>query len=745
MSKNSADSKKLRRLRYLLALFFVVLLIPVGALLFFAFEQMKWEVFHQFRQQAEALSGRINNDIALLMETENARRVIDYEFLAPQQPSGVLEFERTALSQLPEDLNIAGLVGHFQIGPEGKFSTPLVPGSDLEISRYGVNAADFAKRVQISERLRQILTADTRSPKPTPDSPTPAPNALAEQVKDDSQKTKARDDSPKSEALESSGLRNAPTAISREVLSQFDAKTNQAYQRNQQRLGSVAELELDDSLELKAKKSGAPSIAHSEFASPSDSESLAKIRRKERVPNYDLARSADSTAQESIAADTSSVAGADASEQNEFSVDEEVRLVVPSSATPVRDTEARETAKSAVTYPSITSFESEVEGFRLSVFDDDYLVLHRNVWQNGRRIVQGAIFDREALVEEFVRKAFLGTSLANMSQLVIAFQDDVLNIFTAPSKYRYTSSADSLTGQLLFQTRLVQPFQGFSLIFNITNLPLGTSIKYLAWVTAVMFGVLVAGFYFIYRYGKNQIALLRQQQDFVSAVSHELKTPLTSIRMYSEMLKNGWANDKKKIDYYEYIHSESERLSRLIDNVLQLARINRNHANQKNDWIGVGELLANAVSSISSLAETNGFNIEQRFSPAACRCKILANADACQQIIINIVDNAIKFSREAEIKNIEFRAELLSNGGVEIAIRDHGPGINETQMKKIFELFYRSENELTRETVGTGIGLNLVHELATKMGATVDVRNCQPGVEFSVLWPAKRINQDQTA
>src|SRR5205814_961221 len=79
----------------------------------------------------------------------------------------------------------------------------------------------------------------------------------------------------------------------------------------------------------------------------------------------------------------------------------------------------------------------------------------------------------------------------------------------------------------------------------------------------------------MYRFAVGQLRHARQQQDFVSAVSHELKTPLTSIRMYGEMLKAGWADDAKKQTYYDYIHSESERLSRLIENVLQLARLTR--------------------------------------------------------------------------------------------------------------------------------------------------------------------------
>ena len=155
------------------------------------------------------------------------------------------------------------------------------------------------------------------------------------------------------------------------------------------------------------------------------------------------------------------------------------------------------------------------------------------------------------------------------------------------------------------------------------------------------------------------------------------------------MLKNGWADDTKKSGYYDYIHAESERLSRLIENVLQLARINRKQINHSNDWINVGELLANTLSSVSSLTETNEFKVNQQFSPAVSGSKIFANADSAIQILINLVDNAVKFSRQSNRKEIDFQTTLLSNGSLEISIRDYGPGIDEPQMKKIFELFYQ--------------------------------------------------------
>jgi signal transduction histidine kinase len=109
--------------------------------------------------------------------------------------------------------------------------------------------------------------------------------------------------------------------------------------------------------------------------------------------------------------------------------------------------------------------------------------------------------------------------------------------------------------------------------------------------------------------------------------------------------------------------------------------------------------------------------------------------DCFAQIIINLVDNAIKFSRDAESKRIEISSTVSGDQKVLFAVRDFGPGVPKDQMKKIFQLFYRSESELTRETVGTGIGLAIVHQLSQAMNGKVDVVNQQPGAEFRVLFP----------
>ncbi len=104
--------------------------------------------------------------------------------------------------------------------------------------------------------------------------------------------------------------------------------------------------------------------------------------------------------------------------------------------------------------------------------------------------------------------------------------------------------------------------------------------------------------------------------------------------------------------------------------------------------------------------------------------------------MINLVDNAIKFSAKSEKKQIELSCKTIRKGRIQFSVRDFGPGIDRQQMKKIFTLFYRTENELTRETVGTGIGLALVHQMVISMKGGIDVKNKKPGAEFRVMFLA---------
>ena len=202
--------------------------------------------------------------------------------------------------------------------------------------------------------------------------------------------------------------------------------------------------------------------------------------------------------------------------------------------------------------------------------------------------------------------------------------------------------------------------------------------------------------------------------------------------MYGEMLREGWADPAKQQQYYEYIHDESERLTRLISNVLQLAKITRNEPQFDLKPVLVGELMSRIEAKISGQVQSAGFELEFDTDLQAGKASINIDEDCFAQIVINLIDNAIKFSKDAEEKRIEISSRLSKANTVIMAVRDFGPGVPKDQMKKIFQLFYRSESELTRETVGTGIGLAIVHQLSQTMDGKVDVINKQPGAEFRV-------------
>jgi two-component system phosphate regulon sensor histidine kinase PhoR len=387
---------------------------------------------------------------------------------------------------------------------------------------------------------------------------------------------------------------------------------------------------------------------------------------------------------------------------------------------------------------TVRTFASEVDPFELGVLDTGHLVLFRNVWREGQRYVQGALIERQAFVAGAIAEPYRASSVGSAARLNVSFAGRVLDHLTADVAGSYRPGGGDLAGTVLHRARLSPPFGDVELTFLVDALPSAPGAALLAWIAVTLAAVLCGGFLLMYRFGAGQMRLARQQQDFVSAVSHELKTPLTSIRMYGEMLKAGWADEAKRQTYYDYIHSESERLSRLIENVLQLARLTRNTQRFELRSVTVAELTDIVRSKVATQVERAGFTLAVRDETPAGTA-VVVDVDCATQIFINLVDNALKFSGGAAVKKVDIAARRSGDGTVLFTVRDYGPGVPKAALKKIFELFYRAENELTRETVGTGIGLALVRQLATAMGARIDARNCEPGAEFRLSFPAESL------
>ena len=228
----------------------------------------------------------------------------------------------------------------------------------------------------------------------------------------------------------------------------------------------------------------------------------------------------------------------------------------------------------------------------------------------------------------------------------------------------------------------------------------------------------------------EQVVLSRKKDDFISAVSHELRTPLTSIRMYTEMLEKDWVKtDAKRREYYTTMRTESERLTRLIENVLDFSRIQRGKKRYDFTVGDVNECISDVVEMMRPYIERAGFVLEQRFEMLDA---FAFDRDAVMQIVINLIDNALKYAKDAEDKHIIVRTRKQKGYAV-VEIEDHGPGISRSQQKKIFDAFYRCEDESTRQSTGTGLGLALVKRFAEAHRGFVELTNIKPtGVCFRV-------------
>jgi signal transduction histidine kinase len=257
---------------------------------------------------------------------------------------------------------------------------------------------------------------------------------------------------------------------------------------------------------------------------------------------------------------------------------------------------------------------------------------------------------------------------------------------------------------------------------------------YFAIITIVFLAVILA-LVGLWRSAQTQLKLARKKDDFISAVSHELRTPLTSIRMYTEMLENDWVRtDAKRGEYYSTMRQESERLSRLIENVLDFSRIQKG---QKKYIFKLGDInscVGEVVDMMAPYARQAGFVLCKEFTKIG---QVIFDHDAIMQIVINLIDNAVKYASGSDEKIIYVRTKC-EELYVMLEVEDRGPGVPNLQRKKVFDEFYRIGDESVRETAGTGLGLALVKKFALAHQGFVEILTAKPkGAIFRVYLPVK--------
>ena len=248
-------------------------------------------------------------------------------------------------------------------------------------------------------------------------------------------------------------------------------------------------------------------------------------------------------------------------------------------------------------------------------------------------------------------------------------------------------------------------------------------------VMVVLFAAILLGIQAVLR----QSRLSQMKSDFVSNVSHELRTPLASIRVFGEYMRLGRVTRDDKIQQYgEYIEAESRRLTQLINNILDFSKIESEEKKYHFCETDVVDLVGGTVAAVEMPLRDKGFVISFE-ADATHPAPLQIDRDAIGQVIVNLLDNAVKYSGDS--RQIDVRVEQ-SGGNVRISVRDHGIGIPGNEQKKIFEKFYRVGSGLVHDVKGSGLGLAIVQHVVKAHGGRVEVASVPgEGSTFTIVLP----------
>ncbi len=372
-------------------------------------------------------------------------------------------------------------------------------------------------------------------------------------------------------------------------------------------------------------------------------------------------------------------------------------------------------------------FQVEVAPLQSVFIDDDRVFMFRRILIDERIYRQGIVLRTAGLLQHLAAAHFESQPMAAFARLQLRAADEGY-----PGQEVQRGAP---VGQARFrlQHTFPAPFDFLHATIASEVVPSSASRRVLNAMLALLATVFLVGFGAIFYSARTLIDLAERRARFVSSVTHELKTPLTNIRMYIEMLEQGVARDTdREQDYFEILNAESARLARLIKNVLELSRLEKN---QRPFTLTTGtfeDVLQTLQSVMAAKLDREGFDL----TVAAADLPAFAyDREAMLQVLINLVENSVKFGRHADTRRIRVEATATADEVV-ITVADTGPGIPRKALKKIFDDFYRVEDALTRSTGGTGIGLALVRKFIAAMGGRVTAANNKgPGCTITLRLP----------
>lgn len=373
--------------------------------------------------------------------------------------------------------------------------------------------------------------------------------------------------------------------------------------------------------------------------------------------------------------------------------------------------------------------ETQGRGGRRYLVADDLVVLAASVRSRaGKPLLAAIVPDLTVLRREVLERA-LGGGEGTAIVAVLDHRDRPLYSRASLDGADRVVAVDLREGLPQWRVALYEP-RGLS--------PRETVRRQIAVFTAafgVLIAVIVTGIVVTARLMRRETEMARLKADFVANVSHDLKTPLSVIRMFGETLELGRVTDEaKRREYYHVIARESERLSRLIDNVLDFSRIEGGRRTYDMVPTAVEPVIRDALDAFAYPLKQGGFKVE--VDVASDLPEISMDADAIGQALANLIDNAIKYSGER--RELQVGASVV-DGHVALSVRDGGLGIPAEEQARIFDKFYRVGRSDTQGRRGSGVGLALVRHIVEAHGGRVTVESrVGAGSRFTLWLPLDR-------
>jgi signal transduction histidine kinase len=273
---------------------------------------------------------------------------------------------------------------------------------------------------------------------------------------------------------------------------------------------------------------------------------------------------------------------------------------------------------------------------------------------------------------------------------------------------------------------------GLTVFLNITWIIGNEGHLALIVLGVILFAILVAGVVLNTIFLVREVRRNERQDSFLNAVTHELKTPIASIRLYLETLqrRSDVVDEAQKQEFYKIMISDSDRLLATVEQVLKAGQLGQRHRQQNRTVINLGSLAADCIAITLQRHHLSPDSIVLEPVPGAVRLHTLGIAEDLRTAVINVLDNAVKYSPEGV--HIRCSLAIVNYTSIALTITDTGVGLDSSQFKRIFNRFYRVPGRSIAKIKGTGLGLFLVRNIARQHGGDVTATSPGPGLGATI-------------